>query len=161
MIPIKNLESLPLFHRATIPKTYLDAMGHMNIRWYMALFDEAIWEMFASFGMNLDFFQTEKAGAFALQQFVRYLAEVRTGEMVAIRARILGRSAKRLHFMLFMINETSGSLATTLEGLGSYADLTVRRTKPFPDRIAGRIDALLAEHSRLGWYAPICGVIKP
>jgi len=41
LVPIAELEKLPLFHRETIPLDYMDAIGHMNIRWYMALFDRA------------------------------------------------------------------------------------------------------------------------
>ncbi|MBI5666435.1 MAG: thioesterase family protein [Chloroflexi bacterium] len=160
MLPLDKLAALPLYHRATIPPEYQDAMGHMNVRWYMALFDEAAWRFFESFGMDADYYQNERGGGFALKHFVQYLAEVHVGETVAIRGRLLGRSAKRVHFMLFMVNETRGALAATLEGLGSHADMRLRRTAPYPDHIAARIDALLAEHGALDWDAPVCGVIS-
>ena len=161
MISVEQLEALPLFHRETIPESYLDEMGHMNIRWYMALFDEAGWGFFSSFGMTYEYCQSERAGGFALQHFIRYLAEVRVGETVAVRSRLLGRSAKRIHFMHFMINETTGRLAATLEALGTHADMRIRRTSPYPPRLVARIDALIAQQSQLGWDAPVCGVIKP
>ncbi|MCB9456660.1 MAG: thioesterase family protein [Anaerolineaceae bacterium] len=161
MIPLENIAELPSFHRATIVPEYLDAMGHMNIRWYMAIFDDAAWKFFDHFGMNIEYYQREQAGGFALQHFIRYLAEVRLGETVAIHTRILGRSAKRIHFMHFMVNETTGVLAATLEVLGSHADMRVRRTSPYPPYIAEKIDAILQEHTRLNWEAPVCGVIQP
>jgi acyl-CoA thioester hydrolase len=156
-----QIAQLPLLHRATIPTDYLDAMGHMNVRWYLALFDQASWRFFESFGMDAEYYQTQQAGGFALKHFIHYLAEVRAGETVAIHARMLGRSAKRIHFMLFMVNETTNTLAATLEGLGSHADMRIRRTSPYPPDLAARLDVMVAEHATLDWDAPVCGVIAP
>jgi len=161
MIPVAKLEALPLFHRQTIPPDYLDLMGHMNIRWYMALYDEAAWKFFASIGMDEAYSRTRHAGGMALKQFITYYAEVHAGQTVAVRTRMLGRSAKRFHFMHFMINETTGVLASTMEVLGTHADLNARRTSPFPPDIAANIDAKIAEYRQLDWEAPVCGVIHP
>ncbi len=73
--------------------------------------------------------------------------------------RVLGRSAKRIHYMMFMVNETRGTLASTFECVNSFADLTVRRTALYPPEIAAKIDALLAQHQALHWDAPVCGVM--
>jgi acyl-CoA thioester hydrolase len=159
MIPLDQLQQLPLFHRTTIPTDYLDAMGHMNVRWYMALFDTASWKFFETFGMDDDYYRNQQGGGFALKHFIQYLAEVRVGETVAIRGRVLGRSVKRVHFILFMVNETTSTLAATLEALGSHADMRIRRTAPYPPDIAARIDAMLEAQRKLDWEAPTCGVI--
>lgn len=161
MIPISKITSLPVFHRATITAEQLDAMGHMNIRWYIAFYDDAIWNLFAALGLTQEYYRQEAQGDFALQQFIRYLAEVHAGESVAIHSRLLGRSAKRIHFMHFMVNETTAKLASTIEVLGIHMDLNARRSMPFPPPIAQQIDALIGEHSQLDWDAPVCGVIKP
>lgn len=161
MIPLDQLETLTCYNRVTIGTEHLDAMGHMNIRWYMAIFDDAAWNFFAGVGMDVAYYRREQAGGFALQQFIRYLAEVRVGETVAVRTRVLGRSARRIHFMHFMVNETTGTLAATIEVLGSHADMSVRRTSPYPPHIATRIDALLTAHQQLEWQAPVCGIIQP
>jgi acyl-CoA thioester hydrolase len=161
MIATAQLEQLPLFHRETIPSDYLDIMGHMNVRWYAALFDVAAWKFFESFGMDENYYRTEHAGGFALKQFVQFLAEVKVGECVGIRGRLLGRSAKRIHFMLFMVNESTNVLAATLEVLGSHADMRIRRTSPYPLHLAAALDAMVAEHNALNWEAPVCGVISP
>lgn len=161
MVEISQISPLPCFHRTTIPQEYLDVMGHMNIRHYMGIFDDAAWDFFASFGMTQAYYDDTSGGAFALEQHIRYLAEVHVGETVAIYTRIIGRSAKRIHFIHFMINETTSRLAATLEVLGSHVNREIRRTSPFPPGIAAQIDQILAEQSQLGWDAPICGVLKP
>ncbi len=161
MIPLQNIQALPVFYRISIPTDYLDVMGHMNVRWYMALFDSASWKFFETFGMDEYYYLNQQGGGFALKHFIQYLAEVRVGENVAIHGRVLGRTAKRVHFMLFMVNESTGTLAATLEALGSHANMQIRRTAPYPEAIATRIDAMLTEHNQLDWEAPVCGVIAP
>ncbi len=161
MIEVAQIQQLPCFHRTDIPTEYLDVMGHMNIRHYMGLFDEAAWRFFEAFGMTKDYYRTTDGGAFALEQHIRYLAEVHVGETVAIYTRINGRTAKRIHFMHFMINESTEKLAATLETVTSHANTATRRTSPFPAEIAAAIDGILKEQNRLEWEAPLCGVIRP
>ncbi|MEJ7639637.1 MAG: hypothetical protein WKF75_17105 [Singulisphaera sp.] len=37
-----DLNSLPITYRASIPESYLDEMGHMNVTWYTHLFSQAM-----------------------------------------------------------------------------------------------------------------------
>ncbi|MGB0388683.1 MAG: thioesterase family protein [Ardenticatenaceae bacterium] len=161
MIPIEKIRQLPVDYRAMIPESYLDRMGHMNIQWYMALSNYAIPNFFDSFGAGIAYLKSGENGIFALKHHLQYLAEVRVGETVAMHTRVLGRSAKRLHFMQLMINESTGKLACTIEVLNSHIDMTIRRTSPYPPHIAAQIDQLLAKHQQLDWDAPVCGAIKP
>ena len=156
-IPLDKITALPLVYRATIPPEYKDMMGHMNIRWYMLLYDEAGIPLFERLGLTLAYYAQNGAGGFDLEHHIHYLAEVRIGDTVAIYGRLLGRSAKRLHYMLFMVNETRGVLSSTFECVNSHADLAIRRTSAFPEHIAIQIDAILAEHNRLDWDAPVSG----
>jgi acyl-CoA thioester hydrolase len=79
---------------------------------------------------------------------------------VAVRSRLLDRSEKRLHYMHFMVNETTGALAATQEAMGTHADLTRRRSAPWPPDITANLDALIAEHNVLPWEAPLSGAVQ-
>ena len=160
LVPLERIEVLPLYYRETIPADYLDAMGHMNVRWYMALFDTAIWQFFKSYGLDQSYFTKENSGVFALKHFIHYFAEVKVGETVGLRIRLIGRSDKRFQFMAFMINESTGKLASTLEVLATHADLTVRQASPLAPVIAQKFDEKLAEDHALDWEAPLSGAIK-
>lgn len=156
-----QLKPLPILYQGIVPANYLDVMGHMNVRHYLSLFDEAAWHFFVGFGMDQAYYESGQGGAFALQHFINYRAEVHQNDQLTIYGRLLGRSPKRVHFMLFMVNESQDKLAATLESLGSHADLNQRRTSSFPPTIAANIDTILTEHSQLQWQAPMCGVIQP
>lgn len=159
-VTLHQLKNLPLYYQETIPADYIDAMGHMNVRWYMALFDQATWYFFDAFGMTADYYTDSHAGAFALRQFIQYFSEIREGQTVAIRTRVLGRTDKRFHFMHFMINETTGQVASSFESMGTHADLKQRRSAPFPPFIAEAFDAMLERDRRLDWEAPVCGILN-
>jgi acyl-CoA thioester hydrolase len=154
-----ELQQLPFCHRHTIPEAYRDAMGHMNMRYYMAIYDAAAWKLFELFGLTSTYYRESNAGGFALEHHVHYYAEVHIGETVAVYGRVLGYSAKRVHTMMLMLNEDTGRLASTLEEVGSHADLILRRTSPFPPQIAERIGRLYQAHEQLDWRAPVCGVM--
>ena len=64
------------------------------------------------------------------------------------------------YFMHFMINESAGLFASTIEVLGTHADLQIRRAAPMPPEIADKFDAKLARDQQLSWEAPVCGVIQ-
>jgi acyl-CoA thioester hydrolase len=144
-----------------IPESYLDEMGHMNVMWYTHLFSGAVGGLFKLLGLTRDYFESNRAGSFALEFHVRFLAEVRAGKHITIRTRLLARSAKRLHFISFMTVDQDDVLAATEEAVGTHVDMTIRRSAPYPAHIADRIDWMLAEHLRLSWEAPLCGVMKP
>jgi acyl-CoA thioester hydrolase len=159
-ISIAQIKALPYLHTETVKEEHLDAMGHMNIRHYLGFFDNAGWGLFANqFGLTLDYYQSHRVGMFALKQFLHYTAEVRLGDVVDIYGRVINRTPKRVHFMMFMVNKEADVLSAVFESLGSFADLTTRRTAPFPDEIAQKIDTMLALHQALDWQPPVSGAL--
>jgi acyl-CoA thioesterase FadM len=160
MISNVDLQTLPITHRAEIPESYMDVMGHMNIMWYTHLFAQGMGGVFKLIGMDRDYFVTNQAGSFALKQFVCYLAEIRCGEQVTLRTRLLGRSPKRMHLMHFIVKDSGDVLASTAEIVAAHIDMRTRRSSPFLSPAAEAIDRLIAEHTALGWAAPVCGVLQ-
>ena len=159
-IAVSELASLPITATTTVPRDWLDDMGHMNVMWYTHLFSNATVGLFQLVGMTRDYFISQQAGSFALEAHVRYLAEVHAGQSVTLRSRLLGRSAKRFHFIHFLIIDDGGVLSSTGEMMGTHVDIRIRRSSPFPAEIAAAYDAILAEHQKLAWDAPVCGVMK-
>ncbi len=158
-VDMADLTDLPSYHRQTIPEDYMDKMGHMNVRYYMAVFDSATWCMFADYGLDESYFSTTKNGVFALKQFIRYLAEVRQGETVAVYSRILGLTDKRIHSMHFMANQDTNQLAATIESLTTHANLEVRKAAPLPSEIAAGFRSRLHKDRNLDWEPPVSGII--
>lgn len=156
-----ELNALPLTHRATIPASYRDEMGHMNVMWYTYLFGQATVGLFRLVGMDLAYFKGKQAGSFALESHFRYLAEVRIGKQITISSRVLNRGEKRCHFMHYMILDESQELAATAEIVSGHIDMNRRRMSPYPPEIARALDQLIEAHDTLDWAAATCGAMRP
>jgi acyl-CoA thioester hydrolase len=151
---IEQVQAQPFHVRATIPADYLDIFGHMNIQYYFKIFNEGIFHMFAQFGMDDAYFLQEGRGIYALEQYIRYMAEVREGETVATYSRFYGRNEKRIHCMHIMVNESQKNIAAILEGVVLHVDRQTKRSLAFPNEIAALIDAQIATDNTLEWDAP-------
>jgi len=154
-----DLSALPVTNRKVIPKHYIDIMGHMNVMWYIHIFDKGTRNLFTSFGFGEEYIRRTGMGSFALESHIRYLAEVKLAESVTVHSRVLARSAKTLHFMHFLTKDHNGTLAATIEMLGAHADLSRRKVTPFPLEVLEKLDELLQNHQQLSWHAPLCGFI--
>ncbi len=148
---IEQLSSLPLTLEAEVVPQFLDDMGHMNVAWYIHLFDRATWALLTSLGFSRDYIEQTHSGAFAAEQHVKYLAELRLGDRLEIRSRLLSVSARRIHFVHFMSHVPSGRLAARLESIGVHVDLKARKATRFPADFLEKMAALEATHAALPW----------
>ncbi len=155
----EDIARLPVHYRTTVTAEHLDHFGHLNVRWYYTFFDEGAMRFITSLGMGEEFIATHNVGFFLLRQVINYVAEVREGETVTVHCRMIDRGPKRFHKIYFLVNETHGKLAATMENLVSAADLTARRTTTLPDETAAVMDALIAEHRALPWAPPVSGIM--
>jgi acyl-CoA thioester hydrolase len=160
-IPLQKIEALrPICLHLTIPESYRDANGHMNVRWYMAIFDDAGDTMHEWRGLTPEYHREHGTGTFDLEHHIHYLNEVLPGHDVAVYIRFLEQTEKRLHYIMFLVNQTRGKLAATFECLNTFADLSVRRTAPWPPEIAAKVAAAIAVHSQLDWDPPLSGSMR-
>lgn len=130
------------------------------MRWYLAVFDDAGYPLVNAFGLTPEFHAAHGSGGYDLEHHIHYLREVMVDDQIVVYARLLGRSAKRIHYMMFLVNETRGTLASIFECVNSFADMRLRRTAPYPPEVASRIDSLLEKHHAMDWAAPTCGIMS-
>jgi len=160
-IPLEKILALePACLRTTVPDAWRDDNGHMNVRWYIVIFDDASDVLHAAMGLTPEYHREHGSGTFDLEHHVQFLSEVMPGEQVAVYIRYIAQSARRLHYMMFLVNETRGRLAATLECLNAFADLRVRRMAPWPAVAAARIAAGVEASARLDWQPNLCGAIQ-
>lgn len=157
---LQELDDLPPLLERTVPAEWEDLNGHVNVRHYLELYDQAGWPMMGCLGIDERHFRDERRGFFDLEHHIWYLAEMHVGDSVTVHARFLARSAKRFHGVMFIANRTRQSVASVFEYVSTAADLEARRSAPLPAGVAARLDELIATHSRLAWPAPLCGSIS-
>jgi acyl-CoA thioester hydrolase len=160
-IPLEKVLALePACLCTTVPERYRDENGHMNVRWYATIFDEAGDTLHERLGLTQEFHKACGTGTMDMENHINYLHEVMSGDRLAIFARLVARSSKRMHYLMFMVNETRNCLAAIFECVNSFADLKLRKTSPFPAEIAARIDAEVAAGAALDWPPPVCGAMR-
>ncbi len=151
----------PACLRVTIPNTYADDNGHMNMRWYLAIFDDAGDDLHQRVGLTPEFHRRNGSGTVDLEHHLHFLAETMPGDNVAVYARLVAQSDKRLHYLMFLVNETRGTLSSIFECMNAFLDRRSRKTAPFPPEIAAKIKAWVDEGNALPWPAPVCGAMRP
>jgi len=158
LIPLEKIEALePVCLRATVPDSYRDSNGHMNVRWYIALFDDAGDTLHDWMGLTQAYHASHGTGTFDLEYHVNFISEVLPGEDIVVYIRLIAYSAKRLQYVMFLVNTTRRKLAATLECINAFADLTVRRTAPWPPEVAAKLAEAVESDRKLGWAPPLSG----
>ncbi len=157
----EQVAMLPALLVVTTPPQWQDQNGHINVRHYLELYDQAAWPLFATLGVDERYFKEQLQGVFDLQHHIWYLSELHVGDEVSVHARFIARSAKRFHGAMFIVNRSRGVLSSAFEYLSTGADLRTRRAAPLMPSLAAGIDALIAEQQTLPWQAPVCGSIAP
>ncbi|HUB82220.1 MAG TPA: thioesterase family protein [Bryobacteraceae bacterium] len=159
-IPLNKIAALePVCLRATVPDSYRDSNGHMNVRWYIALFDDAGDTLHDWMGLTQAYHAAHGTGTFDLEYHVNFISEVLPGEDIVVYIRLVAYTAKRLHYVMFLVNATRGKLAATLECINSFADLRDRRTASWPPEVAAKLAEAVEADRRLDWAPPLSGAM--
>jgi acyl-CoA thioester hydrolase len=112
-------------------KEWTDYNGHMNLAFYIHLFD-AGWEvMLNKFNMGEQAAKTEKKTTFAVESHTTYDQEVKEGDEVDINLLFLDSDKKRLVYKLEMIHKKENYRAATTEVCSLYVDLNKRKVVEF------------------------------
>lgn len=122
-------------YRGVVYPQQLDHMGHMNVQWYTAKFDEATWHLLSAVGLTLESIQQHNKGMVALEQLTKYKAEVLSGELLVIKSKVLEVKNKTIKFLHIMYNPETMKEAASTELVGVYFDLKTRKSCPLPTGI--------------------------
>ena len=129
-----------------IKKEWTDYNNHMNMAYYVMVFDQ-IWEnMLEKFKMGENSAKTNKRSTMVVETHTTYNNEVKQGEEVEINVTFFDHDKKRLHFKLEMIETSSKKLSATLESLSLYIDLDKRKVTEFEDQKVKLMDRFIEEN---------------
>ena len=116
-----------------IIKEWTDYNEHMNMAYYVLIFDKA-WEIILEkFKMGEHAAKTSKKSTMVVETHTTYNQEVKQGEEVDIILTYFDHDKKRLHFKLEMYEKTKKTLSATIEMLSLYIDLSKRKVAEFEE----------------------------
>ena len=117
-------------------KEWTDYNGHMNLSYYILIFDNAAEVMLNKFKMGGDSAQNDKKSTFAVETHTTYDQEVKLGEEVDVHLTYLDHDKKRIHYRVSMFHKEKKYLAATTEVLSLYIDLNRRKVAEFePEKV--------------------------
>ena len=136
-------------YRGEVLPEWIDANGHMNLAYYVVLFDYATDALFDAIGIGRAYKDATNHGTFVAETHNLYERELLVGEPVRVATQILASDGKRLHLAHEMFSLASGERAATQELMYLHIDLGARRVVPWLPDSAERVDAAAAAHARL------------
>lgn len=136
------------FEGEVLPE-WIDYNGHMNLAYYVVLFDRATDLLFDALDLGLDYRRDTGKGTFVAETHTLYENELLVRARVRVATQILGSDDKRLHLAHEMFAAEGGGRAAVQELMFLHVDLVARRVCPFLPELRERVAAWTAAHAAL------------
>ena len=148
------MTELAITYRGTVFPWQCDHMGHMNVMWYAAKFDEASWQFLSTLGLSASYFREQGLGMVAIEQHTEYKRELLAGDTVTIRSSVSELKDKTLRLTHEMKNEQTGETAALTSIVGLHINTSTRRALSLPEHVRARVLTLLRGSANTA-FAPI------
>jgi acyl-CoA thioester hydrolase len=115
----------------TIIKEWTDYNNHMNLAYYILIFDMGAEIILSKFQMGEHSAKTTKKSTMVVETSTTYQKEVKESDEVDVCLVHLDHDSKRLHYKLEMYDKAKNILSATTEVLALYMDLNKRKVSQF------------------------------
>lgn len=128
---------------------WIDSNDHMNLAYYVVLFDQATDVLFEAAGMGPAYKVSTGNGTFAVETHTLYETELRRGDEARLSTSVLAVDAKRVH-LAHELHRSDGIRASMQELMYLHVSLTSRRVEPWPDPVRIALEGFAAQHASAG-----------
>ena len=125
---------------------WTDYNKHMNLSYYILVFDKGAEIILEKFKMGEHSAKTEKKSTMVVETHTTYNNEVKEGEEVDIFVSHFDHDKKRLHYKLEMYEKSKNVLSATTEVLSLYIDLNFRKVYEFENEKVIIMDQFIKEN---------------
>ena len=156
----EELATLPAFAEHPVPMAFEDSNGFLNVRHYLGIGSEGLDESLYDIGIPFNWPVLSGFACLSAEHHLTYLHELRTGDQMSVRVRLLGRSERAAHALVFVLDDTNQRVACVFEEIFLCVEIADRRTAPWPADIAAGLDKRVAEHADIEWEPVTSGCLK-
>ena len=128
-------------------KEWTDYNGHLNVAFYVHIFDIAADVMLDNFNLGGISAKKNKRTTFVAEMHTIYNQEVKLGEEVDTYVTYVDHDKKRIHYRLSMFHKEKKYLAATNEVLSLYVDLSLRKVTEFEADRSKLMDDFIKKNS--------------
>lgn len=143
----------------SVPVAFEDRNGHLNVRHYLGIASEGLDDSLVELGIPKDWNNTGHA-VFSAEHHLSYFHELITGDKISVRVRMIGRSERAIHTLVYLVDEDRQRVAYLMEEIFLAVKMDERRTTPWNDEIKAKVDARVAEHAKLSWEPHLSGSMQ-
>jgi len=133
-----------------IIKEWTDYNGHMNVAYYVLIFDLFGAEILMNkFKMGEESAKKTKKSTMVVESHITYNQEVKEGDEVDVNLLYFDHDKKRLQYKLEMIHKEKKFLASTIEILSLYVDLNQRKVSEFENEKTELMKEFIDKHKNI------------
>ena len=129
-----------------IIKEWTDYNGHMNLSYYILIFDMGAEVILSKFKMGEHSAKTTKKSTMVVETHTTYNNEVKEGDEVDVFLSHFDHDNKRLHYKLEMYDKNKNVLSATTEVLSLYIDLSIRKVAELEEEKKNIIDEFINQN---------------
>ena len=129
-----------------IIKEWTDYNNHMNLSYYILVFDLGAEVILSKFKMGEQSAKTTKKSTMVVETHTAYNNEVKEGDEVDVFLSHFDHDNKRLHYKLEMYEKSDNILSATTEVLALYVDLNLRKVAEFEDEKTKIMDEFINQN---------------
>ena len=119
-------------YQDTVRPEWIDSNGHMNLAYYVVVFDFATDALYRRLDIGDAYRQRSGNSCFTAETHTLYEREVRLGDKLLVRSWLLGADTKRLQYLHEMFHVDSGERSAVQELMALHIDMGIRRVAAFP-----------------------------
>jgi acyl-CoA thioester hydrolase len=128
------------FHTDCVRPEWVDSNGHMNLAYYIVVFDLGTDAWMDLAGLSAAYRAAEQHTVFAVETHTLYRQELRQAAPIQVRTWLVGADSKRIHLAHEMTSD--GAVAALHEVLFVHVSLATRRVAPLGPAAAARLAGL-------------------
>ena len=129
-----------------ILKEWTDYNNHMNLSYYILVFDKGAEVFLSKFKMGENSAKNEKKSTMVVETHTNYINEVKENEEVDVYLSFFDHDKKRIHYKLEMYKKGTNTLSATTEVLSLYMDLNLRKVTEFEDEKNKIMDEFISQN---------------
>ena len=137
-----------LLNSTKIINEWTDYNNHMNLSFYILVFDRAAEKILSQFKMGEEAAKKEKRSTMVVETHTTYNNEVKEGDDVEVFLSYFNHDKKRLHYKLEMYEKGKNNLSATTEVLALYMNLDLRKVAEFENEKLLIMDKFIEENNQ-------------
>lgn len=155
----EQVMQLPAHADLRVPPEWIDHNEHMNIRYYIDVASLASLRLMEESGFDESYRNEHRRSLFTVEHHLKYLAEMKLGERLTGHVYPVKLGKKGVHLAVFVLDRERDKIAMIFETVLLHVDMDARKALEIPDELRERVAPLFESTRKLGWEAPLCGVM--